>query len=282
MKLFSGLFMLAAATLVTLAQAEPLQTVLQSKTQQAQAAIYPSTRSHLDAVFPITLRVQARFENQVGKDNILNKTCTAVLIDPNYLLASQTCKGLDENATCRDHNGEATCRKVAYRKITSIEINGRPAKAFFEDSASKTILIEANPADAKTVETLAGKPNANLFIMTQPSTRMFTQAAVNKEGLLWGRNSKIFQVKQVCNKNGCFFLPTQAQTGDPAFFFSTKKLGMEFLAGFNQAEPDGTDLGSGFFYRPLNKSLISFLQKHVSPNSWKRLQNKIVTESFFK
>ncbi len=279
-KILPALFVLAAACLPL--HAGDLQSVLQGKTQKAQAAIYPSTLAHQEGVFEITLHIRARFEGQVGHDNVLRKTCTAVLIDPNYLLASQSCKGLSSTATCRDHNGVEYCRPVEFRRIDRVEIDGRPAAAFFEDDASKTILIKANANDPRTVETLSGKPTANLFVMTTNTPTAFNQAAVNTEGRLWGRNSDTFTLKKVCNKDGCFFLPEEAQTGDPAFFFSAKKPGMEFLAGFNSAEPDGTDLGSGYFYRPLSKSLSSFLQKNVSKDAWQRIQKKIVTESFFK
>lgn len=280
LKFFPAFFILAAACLPL--HAGDLQSVLQGKTQKAQAAIYPSTLAHQESVFEITLRVRARFDGQVGKDNVLRKTCTAVLIDPNYLLASQSCKGLSSTATCKDHNGIKYCREVAFRRVEGVNINGRPAEAFFEDDATHTILIKADAKDAKTVETLAGKPNANLFVMTNSTPAAFNQAAVNTEGRLWGRNSNKFPLKKVCNKEGCFFLPEEAQTGDPAFFFSAKKPGMEFLAGFNSAEPDGTDLGSGFFYRPFSKELSTFLQKNVSKEAWQRIQKKIVTESFFK
>lgn len=270
MKLCPCLLLLAA--LCSPAYAEPWQAALRQKTKEA---LVLSTRAHKESVFEISLRVRTRFQDQSKTDVVSNHACTAVLIDPNYLLASQNCKGSYPGA----HHGK---NREKSRQIEAILINGQPAQAFYEDPVSQTILIQTDTRNTQTMQMLAGKPTAHLFIMTRPDITHFNQAAVNKKAILWGRESKKFYIKKITNKNGRFFLPKTANTADPAFLFSEKKPGMEFLAGFNLAEPEGDSPGEGFFYHPLEKEFISFLEQHVSKEGWQRLQKKIKDESFFK
>lgn len=243
---------------------------------------YESTGASQLSSVPIILEIEAKFKalsNDYDEHvNKVQKECEAVFINPNYLLASQYCKGMNKTASYYTNNDSFKVgkREVEYRKVVKVFIGKKevPAEAFWEDNASKVILIKVDAGNKHMKELAVGKPLANLFVASpKQSFVCFDDVVVNAKE----KHVDII----TCTEEGCFKLSEKAKAGAPVFFLSDKKKNMEFLAGFNTADVDGSERKSCKEYEILSPSLEKFLEQHIDPANWIKVKRKIVDETFF-
>lgn len=292
-KLIAFLFCLAAAVVAAQAQpAEALERKVAKKVNQADMQTR-SLNAHDKAVFDVTLRVRTRFEGQAQEeDTELNKPCSAVKIDSNWLIASLTCRGISGEAEATDHNGNSYLKDVKYRKIDYIKVEGVKVMPynFFMDEKSKVILIRVN--DSQLIAELGEKGNvvANLLVAKRPGAVVHAvkQAYINRENFcLPGRCSAEIDVNFYCTGSRCYKVGWKfidGDSGDPLFFLSEKYGKAEFLAGLNVAETNGASPQSGRFYKVFDENTLRFIQaivKQHDPNAWARIQNHVVNEQTF-
>ncbi len=285
---------LAALMLLSpMAQAVTGEDVAKAVQQAAASQLHLSTKAHEKAVVPIRISVEAKFQHQSQDEpNILEKKCAAVRISSGYLLASMACVGLQKTANATDHHGSSYKKQVAYRKIRYIKVDG--VKVSNRDirysEKAKLILIRLDGRNNDLVDKVQSKALANLFVPKNPNKikNMFSQVFYNRTcyPIRFGRTCTETCINGVCRTNpDCYLTDDEiidGDTGDPLFGLNPQQSTMEFLLGFNAAEPDGASRTSGRKYFYFTPESIRFIKENVSSTDWQEIQRKIVDESFFK
>ena len=287
-KLIALMFCLTVAVMTAQAEPDATKTKLPSDMQTR------SLLAHDNTVFDVTLRVATRFKNQAQEgENLVDKPCSAVKIDRNWLIASLTCRGTTSTATAIDHNGNAYGKSVEYRNINYIEVEGVKVmpRDFFVDETSKVILIRAQDNE-ELVDKLDEKSSivANLLVANHPKDLLtaVTEAYIQREGACWtSRCSAEVKVEQYCADTKCYKVEWKiidGDAGDPLFILSKKHDKAEFLAGLNVAEVDGSSPESGHFYKVFDETTLQFIKSTVEgrdPRAWKRIRTHTVDEQTF-
>ncbi len=264
------------------------QHVLQADTQTR------SIDAHNRATFDAQIRVRSRFVNQIQtNDQVIDKDCSAVKIDSNWLIASLRCRGTVSEVTAYLHDRTEITKKIESRKIDWIKIEGLEVKKrnYFIDESSKIILIRTN-LQHDLAEKLAKRGNvvANMLIAQNPVALLKTvkEAFINRERYcLPGRCSDSVEIEQYCADNKCYKVEWEmidGDSGDPLFLLSKNHGKAEFLAGLNDAEySSGYDI-SGRFYRVFDSKTLEFMRKIIGnrdPEAFRRISQHIVDENSF-
>lgn len=250
-----------------------------------------SLNAHDDAVFDVVLNVSSRFNNQVqNEDTVINKDCSAVRIDSNWLIASLYCRGVSSVAVGYDHNGEGYQKTVAYRNINYIKVEGIKVYSdnFYVNENAKVILIRINEQELS--KELSGNTIANLLIPGNPASllKAVNKAYINRERYcLPGRCSDEVGIDQYCDGNKCFKVEWElidGDSGDPLFMLSKKHGKAEFLVGLNAAENSSGYETSGRNYHVLNDAVYAFMKEIIGKKdvgAWERIYSHVLNEKKF-
>lgn len=265
--------------------------VADNQKQKADFINY-SKDAHLKSVVRVEMKVASKFYNQVHEgENVYKKRCAAVRIHPNWLVASLTCRGTDKKVDSLLHDGTVISKEVEYRNITEVKIDGIKLDKgnTFIDEKSKLILFRVDNKNEKLINKLAkiGNIFPVLLVAEHPKAivKAVEDAYINLENFcLPGRDCDRVGIDSYCLENKCFKTEWElfdGDAGDPLFIL-TKKFGTaEFLAGLNIAEINGSDKGSGRYYKVFDEDSLAFLEKIIGTNdrsAWKRISGYIVSE----
>ena len=284
------------APLCVAQQNQNLQQKLNQKLDVALSSIPRSYGAHENAVFEITLELRTRFETQVQEnDNQTVKSCTAVKIDGNWLVASLTCRGTTPTATAYTRDGNSYPKNVKYRHIEGARL-GRakiPASDIFVNEQAKLILIRAQRSNHKLAKALDKKGTvvANLLIAKQPQKLLSSiqEAYINRDKAcpMFGRCTPSVTIEKYCTENKCYRIEwklIEGKSGDPLFLTSKNQGPAEFLAGLNIAETDSREVYSSSDYKVFGQDAYNFFQQTIGSNdadAWQRITKYMVDETTF-
>ena len=248
---------------------------------------------HEQSVVPVTFKVRELLDTPNAKSQTVEKSCTAVRIAEQYLLASMACMGLEKTVWRWVDEPEGPAIRelnVVSREVVSVVVEPAhfmiPQESIYTDRDSRVILIRWEKHNTPMVEQIGSLPIANLFIPQHPQElkNIFPQPLVNHR-YYFGREGRMVHAAKISEVNlpeGVFVVNwkwVDAQTGDPVFGVTQDQ--QEFLIGFNVTEPDIQAPRSGNRFAFFSAGTVKFLRRSMDRLSFAQISTQITDESHF-
>lgn len=249
--------------------------------------------AHEQSVVPVTFKVRELLDSPDATPQTLEKSCTAVRIADQYLLASMACVGLEKTVWRFVNEPEGPAIRelnVISREVMSVVVEPAhftiPQEAIYTNRDARVILIRWENHNKPMVEQIGPLPIANLFVPKHPQElkNIFPQPLVNHRYYFSqeGRMVHAAQMSEVNLPEGVFLVNwkwVDAQTGDPVFGVTQDQ--QEFLIGFNVTEPDIQSPRSGNRFAFFSAGTVEFLRRNMAKQSFAQISPQIADESHF-
>ncbi len=247
--------------------------------------------AHEQSVVPVTFKVRELLDAPNATAQTLEKSCTAVRIAEQYLLASMACIGLEKTVWRFVDTPEGPAIKelnVINREIVSVAVEPAhftiPQESIYTNRDARVILIRWEKHNKPMEEQVGPLPIANLFIPQHPQElkNIFPQPLVNHRHYFGqeGRMVHTAIMSEVNLPEGVFVVNwkwVDAQTGDPVFGVTQDQ--QEFLIGFNVTEPDIQAPRSGNRFAFFSVGTAEFLRRNMDRQSFAQISPQITDES---
>ena len=249
--------------------------------------------AHEQSVVPVTFKVRELLDTPNAKSQTVEKSCTAVRIAEQYLLASMACMGLEKTVWRWVDEPEGPAIRelnVVSREVMSVVVEPAhftiPQESIYTNRDARVILIRWEKHNTPMVEQVGPLPIANLFIPQHPQElkNIFPQPLVNHRHYFGqeGRMVHAAIMSEVNLPEGVFVVNwkwVDAQTGDPVFGVTQDQ--QEFLIGFNVTEPDSQGPRSGNRFAFFSAGTVEFLRRSMDRFSFAQIRPQIKDESYF-
>ena len=269
---------------------ETLQTLKKAVLSAAQNANLQT--AYEQSVVPVTFRVRELLDVPNAKPQTVEKSCTAVRVAQQYLLASMACVGLEKTVWrfVDEPEGPAVRElNVISREVISAVVEPAhfsiPQEAIYTNRDARVVLIRWENHNKPLVETVGTLPVADLFVAQHPQElkNIFPQPLVNHRSYFGqeGRMVHAAQMAEVNLQEGAFVVNWKwmdAQTGDPVFGVTQDQ--QAFLIGFNVTEPDSQGPRSGNRFAFFSAGTIEFLRRSMDRQSFAQISKQIKDESY--
>lgn len=290
----AGVYGIAAELSINADEAAKVESSLTSaKSKSDKQAVYPSTGASERGSVTFSFRAELK-GTLVSNPEYTNtfkstKTCRAVVIDKNWLLASKNCAVNDDYVMHSAYRGAGSAPDQEKYEVTAryysdyrISVGNTSYAVTVFDIGNEFLIYAKNNKLAAELNKL---PKANILVTGNKASLNALKSfplIIRRDSRFSGEVSDEMEAESVCTGSYCvkveskFFHPDGA-AGDPMFIKLDNN--QEFLVAFNAAQNYSAQKNKGRDYKtitPTSAEKIKSYVKKYTPSAYNTMVRKIV------